>query len=140
LAGFGPTPRPGVDRRNGLMSIDKRKSPRKELNYPAFVVVGAERFRCLVADVSEEGARVSLTLAVELPPEVILCLSANGPPCRKGRVMWRKIDSVGLQWTARVSKATCEEHSCPFECRSPALMRVIIDDTDDGLLTGTIVS
>lgn len=119
------------------MSNDKRKSPRKDLNYPAFVVVGAERYRCLVADISASGARVEIAIADELPPEVLLCLSINGPPCRKGRVMWQRSGSVGLKWTARLSKATCREHACPFECHSPAVSRVFLDDVHDGLLTGT---
>jgi hypothetical protein len=121
------------------MSIDRRKSARKDLNYPAVVVAGTERYRCRVADISAEGARIEIAIAPQLPPEVILCLSINGPPCRKGRVMWRTQDSIGLQWTERVSKATCVEQGCPFECRGAAVSRVILDDIADGALTGVTI-
>lgn len=122
------------------MSNDRRRSLRKDLNYPAFVVVGTERYRCMVADISAGGAHVKIGITGELPPEVLLCLSISGPPCRKGRVIWRTRDSIGLQWTGRVSKASCQEHGCPFECRSPAVSRVIIDDTQGGELTGATFS
>jgi hypothetical protein len=100
---------------------NRRKWLRKELGYPAFIVIGGERRRCLVKNVSGGGAKLEVRTAADVPDEFILCLSALGPPCRKCHVMWREQGRLGVEWKESVSKAACESNTCAFECPPPAV-------------------
>lgn len=102
------------------MPSNRRKWPRKDIVYPAYIVLGPERRRCSVKNASTGGAKLEVHAPEEVPDDFVLCLSVSGPPCRKCHVVWREAGRIGVEWTGSVSKAECEGKTCRFECPSPA--------------------
>jgi hypothetical protein len=110
---------------------NRRKTTRKGLGYPAIIVIGAERRRCLVRDVSQGGARIDVNGAADVPDEFSLCLSASGPPCRRCRVAWRAERRLGVEWIGTISRTACESRTCAFTCPPPAAA----DELQDAMST-----
>jgi hypothetical protein len=58
---------------------DLRKSPRHELHFPAYIAIGDQSLRqsCIIHDLSEDGARLTVGARVELPDRFTLVFSRN---------------------------------------------------------------
>jgi hypothetical protein len=89
-------------RRNGFdidMRAEKRKSPRKFVKYPAWVEEGEDLLQpCLLSDVSQSGARLTVADSDKLSDEFVLRLSRDGSSRRKCRVVWREGRQVGVSF------------------------------------------
>jgi hypothetical protein len=87
------------------MGVQKRKSDRVrfEYGYPARIMgIDGTWYRdCLIEDVSETGAKVSLSASVEglNLTEFFLALSRTGTAHRRCRMVWLTGDSMGLLFT-----------------------------------------
>jgi hypothetical protein len=74
---------------------------RYPLRYAAWVAVGdsSPAKGCMVADVSETGARLELDSPGDLPKEFWLLLSRDGKVRRRCEVVWQSGDQVGARYT-----------------------------------------
>ncbi len=81
------------------MLQDRRRTQRRAVNGPAKIQspVGTLARDCLVADISDGGARL-LAEGVEVPEEFVLLLEGDGGTGRKCRVVWRLGDEIGAEF------------------------------------------
>jgi hypothetical protein len=88
------------------MRAQKRKTDRVrfELGYPARIVaIDGTWFRdCLIEDISQTGAKISVSDSVEglNLGEFFLALSRTGVAHRRCRMMWVKGDTMGVSFAA----------------------------------------
>ena len=84
------------------MRSEKRKKPRKALRYNAWLSArGGKPRGCMVADISETGARLDVDAPDELPENLLLLLTGDGRARRKCRVVWRSEHQIGVQFETR---------------------------------------
>jgi hypothetical protein len=85
---------------------DKRKNPRRSINYPAYIERGDDQpaIECALCDASKEGAQLALADPKSAPDEFILALSADGAARRRCRVIWRTDDHIGVEFLKDVKK------------------------------------
>jgi hypothetical protein len=79
---------------------DKRKNTRRALRYTAWIGSGenAPLRGCIVSDISENGAKLHVESAEDLPDEFQLLLSGRGGIYRQCRAVWRTKDQIGVQF------------------------------------------
>jgi hypothetical protein len=88
------------------MIREKRIAKRQPLRYTAWVALTPEqRHGCVVSDVSETGARIDVQDSSAVPDHFVLMLTSNGSARRFCRVMWRKPNQVGVQFTRSLAEA-----------------------------------
>ena len=85
------------------MRSDKRKSPRKTMRFGAWVQDGETTPRsCVLADVSDTGARLEVENPDDIPELFTLLLTGRREsPRRRCRVKWRSEDQVGVEFEVR---------------------------------------
>ena len=84
------------------MRSEKRKNPRKALRYNAWLSFPGSKARgCMVADISETGARLDIDAPNDLPENLLLLLTGDGKARRKCRVVWRSAHQIGVQFDKR---------------------------------------
>jgi PilZ domain len=81
------------------MLQDRRNTQRHAVSGPATIqsITGAPVGDCLVADVSDGGARI-LAHGFEVPPEFLLVFPDLADAARECRVVWRLDDEVGVEF------------------------------------------
>jgi hypothetical protein len=79
---------------------NSREARRKELHYPVWIELGdpPRLHNCMLGDVSEGGAKITLQTHVQLPKNFYLLLSLSGTSRRYCEVVWRKELSVGIKF------------------------------------------
>ena len=77
------------------MSIEKRKSPRRDLGLAA-VVTWPRPVPCTISDISATGARLTTDHIDMLPDKFDLALNAD--IMRKCEVVWRRKNQVGVKF------------------------------------------
>jgi len=84
-------------RKRRVSGPELRKSPRRNVRYPAKIDVGdgSAAHACNLSDISATGARLTAAAAQELPDEFTLQLGAVR---RKCRVVWRSDNQLGVQF------------------------------------------
>jgi hypothetical protein len=88
------------------MMNDKRKGPRRPLRYTAWVSLGPDKLHgCVLADISDSGAKLEFESAEEIPEQFVLFLSARGKPKRKCRVVWRDDTHLGVEFERPLAAA-----------------------------------
>jgi hypothetical protein len=81
------------------MIADKRKMPRRAMHHPALVLAGDARpLKCLLADISESGARLKMQAGEELPDSFMLQLGDDRAPHRQCHVVWRQGGELGIRF------------------------------------------
>ena len=82
------------------MSGEKRNYRRKSLKYPARIDLGdgSPMRDCVLADISETGARVKLKEPSELPERFTLLVGPLGAAPRSCRVVWKEGAEIGLEF------------------------------------------
>ena len=80
------------------MSEDKRKSTRVQKNIPSqiFTLTDQHIIDCVIVDLSEGGARISISDLPEVVPDYFKL--KLGSIMSKCRVRWRKGNEVGVQF------------------------------------------
>ena len=75
-----------------------RKKPRRPLQFTASIVVDGKppARKCVISDVSESGARLTVAGNDDVPDSFLLLLSRNGDARRRCRVVWRSGATVGV--------------------------------------------
>jgi hypothetical protein len=81
-------------------SPESRKKPRRLAHHAAKIVTdGKARPRnCVVADISEDGARLVLDGDIELPDDFLLLLGKGDGDARRCRLVWRTGATVGVEF------------------------------------------
>jgi PilZ domain-containing protein len=77
-----------------------RKKARRQFHYNAKILKdqNSPPLACLIADISDSGARLNLENGTELPDKFILLLTENGGARRQCRVVWRDGTAVGVKF------------------------------------------
>jgi hypothetical protein len=85
------------------MEGENRKAIRRRLAQHAMLrtIAGRQINGCIVRDISDLGARLSVLGAAALPDNFDLILSSNGGVSRRCRVVWRGEKDVGVEFIAR---------------------------------------
>ena len=101
---------------------DKRKTHRRQLRYTAWISLGPKKLQgCVVADVSDSGARLDVDNSKTVPDSFVLLLSASGKPKRKCRVIWRNGVQIGVEFEKPLARAEKHRPILKTETMSPPL-------------------
>ena len=104
------------------MLSDKRKDHRRQLRYTAWISLGPKKLHgCVVADISDSGARLHVENGKTVPNTFVLLLSASGKPKRKCRVVWRRGAQIGAAFDKPLSRADKHRPILKAEQMSPPL-------------------
>jgi hypothetical protein len=104
------------------MLADKRKAQRRQLRYTAWISLGPKKLQgCVVADVSDVGARLGVENSKTVPNNFVLLLSASGKPKRKCRVVWRKGAEIGVEFEKSLARSDKHRPILKAEKMSPPL-------------------
>ena len=82
------------------MAREKRKQLRRYLEYRAHIDLedGSPLRACLLADVSETGARLKLDAPGTMPKQFMLLLAGAGNACRRCDVIWNSGRQLGVRF------------------------------------------
>jgi len=81
------------------MRGDKRKARRHRLRRDAWVMLDAgQRCECVITNISDRGAHISIAGSDALPDSFVLLLAENGATRRRCRVIWRKPREIGIKF------------------------------------------
>ncbi|HTM72986.1 MAG TPA: PilZ domain-containing protein [Pseudolabrys sp.] len=81
------------------MRGDKRKARRHRLRRNAWVLLEAgQRSECVITNISDRGAHISIADSDALPDSFVLLLAENGATRRRCRVIWRKPRETGIKF------------------------------------------
>ncbi len=95
LATLITTRRGSTDKHRG---VNERHEPRKPVFTDARVVVaGGRALKCIILDLSPNGARIEIEDAENLPDHVLLKTNSDGE-ARRARVAWRRANMAGLSF------------------------------------------
>jgi len=85
------------------MPAKRRLARRTYLDRRAWVSLNRERspVECMVADISEIGAKIVVKLSMEIPQEFELLLTPDGTVRRRCGVVWQSHDEIGLTFIGR---------------------------------------
>jgi PilZ domain len=76
----------------------KRDTERHRVLKPAQIVLSRNVvFDCAVRDVSTSGAQLNIPSTIGIPDEFDLVI--KGAPARRCRVVWRKADQIGVEFS-----------------------------------------
>jgi hypothetical protein len=89
------------------MYREKRTYRRITVDLPAKVDpgIGLPLRDCRVLDISEQGARLAVDNAEQMPDEFTILLTPAGVPCRRCRMIWREHGHVGVEFDRAISPA-----------------------------------
>ena len=86
------------------MTKDKRKALRRTMRYTAWMAFEPNVLHgCVLADISETGARIDIDDSKSIPDSFMLLLASNGSAKRKCKVVWRKPRQMGVTFTRRIT-------------------------------------
>ena len=90
--------------------MDLRKARRTPLYYPAWIDVsdGSTLRDCMIYDISETGARLTVAGEEQVPDNFTLLLSRNGGTRRICQTTWRSGFNVGIKFLRNSTSVTLE--------------------------------
>ena len=78
---------------------EKRKFPRTEIEEIAYVSSGGSVMRCVVRNISREGAAIDVENAAFVPQRFRLVMAKDASIVHECRVAWIKKNRIGLMFT-----------------------------------------
>ena len=75
---------------------EKRKHPRTEIDEPAYVSSGGSVMRCVVRNISPEGAAIDVENPAFVPQRFRLVMAKNSSIVHECRVAWIQKNRIGL--------------------------------------------
>jgi hypothetical protein len=78
---------------------EQRKHPRTEINEPAYVSSGGSVMRCMVRNISAEGAAIDIENPAFVPARFRLVM-ANGTSVRECQIAWIQQKRIGVTFVA----------------------------------------
>jgi len=92
------------------MLKNKRKARRQPMHYSAWVAPAPHQLHgCVLADVSEFGARINVEDEAALPDLFFLLFSRSGKTRRVCQVVWRKPRQIGVKFMRSYRNAEAAE-------------------------------
>ena len=86
------------------MRKDNRRARRRPLRYSAWMALDSDQLHgCVLADISDSGARLDVEDPTILPDRFMLMLSGTGSARRSCRLIWRSPNQVGVAFEQRLS-------------------------------------
>ena len=79
---------------------EKRKHPRTEINEPAFVSSGGSVMRCMIRNISAEGAAIDVDNPAFVPSSFRLVM-ANDSSVRECRIAWIQQKRIGVTFVVK---------------------------------------
>lgn len=81
----------------------KRKNPRRNINIKGLVVddTGVVIGDCVVADMSEGGAKITKFGSAIVPDKFKVALTKQGTVCRRCEVAWRTDLAIGIRFVLK---------------------------------------
>ena len=90
-----------------FFGVERRKSPRKTVISTAWVDVGGPKVACVIWNISDGGAKITIADSAQLPDEFTLLLSEHEPGGSRCRIVWRSAGEVGAKFLTK--SATMQE-------------------------------
>ncbi len=78
---------------------EKRKHPRTEIEEPAYVSSGGSVMRCVVRNISVEGAAIDVANPAFVPQCFRLVMAKDSSIVRECRIAWIQKNRIGLTFT-----------------------------------------
>jgi PilZ domain len=78
---------------------EQRKHPRSEIDEPAYVSSGGSVMRCMVRNISAEGAAIDIDNPAFVPAHFRLVM-ANGSLVRECQIAWIQQNRIGVTFAA----------------------------------------
>lgn len=75
---------------------EKRKYPRTEVDEPAYVSSGGSVMRCVVRNISPEGAAIDVENPAFVPPHFRLVMARDSSIVHECRIAWILKNRIGL--------------------------------------------
>ena len=75
---------------------EKRKYPRTEIEEPAYVSSGGSVMRCVVRNISREGAAIDVENVAFVPQRFRLVMAKNSSVVHECRIAWIQKNRIGL--------------------------------------------
>jgi hypothetical protein len=75
---------------------ERRKFPRTESNEPAYVSSGGSVMRCVVRNISREGAAIDVEEPAFVPPRFRLVMANDASDVHECRITWIQKNRIGL--------------------------------------------
>jgi hypothetical protein len=75
---------------------EKRKHPRTEIDEPAYVSSGGSVMRCVVRNISPEGAAIDVENPAFVPQRFRLVMAKDSSIVHECRIAWIKQNRIGL--------------------------------------------
>src|SRR5262245_37432012 len=93
-----------------------RRASRKRLAYPMWIDIGdgSPPRRCQLADISDRGARLTVSSPEELPDLFALLFTVTAETGRWCRISWRSDTQVGVQFLQKPLPSASGQHT--LEC------------------------
>jgi hypothetical protein len=87
------------------MSKDRRKHPRRDVNYACWVggPNAPQLVQGKILNISEGGAKVVCGQQSDIPDDLDLYMTLDGKVGRRCKVVWRSDDALGLMFVARTT-------------------------------------
>lgn len=84
--------------------IERRRSIREHVEFPAWIDIGGglQPRSCTVFDVSEGGARITVSSPAKLPKEFWLVVTKDRSRRRQCQMVWRSDTQVGVRYLGPV--------------------------------------
>jgi len=88
------------------MNRDQRKAKRRLMRYTAWLArKPGDLLGCVLSDISDTGARMTVQEPDTVPDRFLLMLSRNGKAKRLCRVVWRKDKQLGVHFETKLAAA-----------------------------------
>ena len=75
---------------------EKRKHPRTEIDEPAYVSSGGSVMRCVVRNISVEGAAIDVANPAFVPQQFRLVMAKDSSIVHQCRIAWIQKNRIGL--------------------------------------------
>ena len=75
---------------------ERRKHPRTEIDEPAYVSSGGSVMRCIVRNISPEGAAIEVENPAFVPQRFRLVMAKNSSVVHECRIAWIQKNRIGL--------------------------------------------
>jgi hypothetical protein len=85
---------------------EKRKHPRTEIEEPAYVSSGGSVMRCVVRNISPEGAAIDVENPAFVPQRFRLVMAKDSSIIHECRIAWIKQNRIGLTFIVDVAQGT----------------------------------
>jgi hypothetical protein len=110
------------------MGRERRKAKRRTVRYRAwFALADGTLAECVLSDISETGARLTVPDSALVPEKFVLVLSRNSAARRRCKVVWRNPQQVGVRFEQiAASEANVQPSNPAVPGGEPAKSEIVV--------------